>query len=434
MSKRFAVLIFSCWALACSQSQGQSFSPFSRYGLGYIHTDVMPATRGMGGIATPYSSYSHINHSNPASYADIGITSFEVGANLDLMTVTTSDTGQNTINGGNGSVSHIALGVPLIRGKLGLAFGLLPYSTINYDFTQIAADTVRKFTGKGSLYQFFVGTGYRYKAFSFGVNAGYVFGQMRYNRAFEFTDTTASIVNTRDASTYRVNGLVYNLGVQYHYTLKHRTKQNHLKSDINLVAGIQGSGGIKLNSQNYTQWERYYYGTQVDPVTNLIDTSYRDTLRGKVNMPIDFSAGVLFGNESWWQAGIDFKYTGWSQFSYDLNKNKLGDSWRIKIGGSITPNVDSKQYLAHLQFKAGGYYGKSEIIDQGVHLSEYGGTIGISFPIFINSIYREAASFHVNADLGARTPSVVKQLTENYYRINFGFTLNNVWFIKRKFD
>jgi hypothetical protein len=104
------------------------------------------------------------------------------------------------------------------------------------------------------------------------------------------------------------------------------------------------------------------------------------------------------------------------------------------------PDYDSKSFLSRIQYKIGGYYGKSEIMyhaeagDAGKHLSDYGATLGFSVPLLFSGIYREAAHFHFSADIGARTPGISSLISENYYRFNFGFTLNNVWFVKRKFD
>jgi hypothetical protein len=147
-----------------------------------------------------------------------------------------------------------------------------------------------------------------------------------------------------------------------------------------------------------------------------------------------FGAGFTIGNETWWIAGVDFRYQNWKKYTTPLNNGSLGDSWRISLGAGIVPNIESKSFLSRVQYKLGGYYGKSEIIYAGNHLSEFGGTLGLSIPVKFNPIYREAARFNLTAEIGSRAPADKNLIRENYYRITFGFTLNNQWFIRRKFD
>ena len=428
MRRYFSGIVFLALLLISGESFSQAFSPFSRYGLGYMPSTVFSSTRAMGGIATGYSSASHINPINPASYADIAITSFEVGANADAATVRTKD---SVYNGVNGTVSHVALGIPLIRNKWGLSFGLLPYSFLNYSFANTDVDTSKVYTGSGSLYQIYVGTAYKIKDFSIGINGGYVFGKLDYSRGFAFNDTIGAY-NVQNATSMKVGGFIYNVGLQYKKRIIKKSPQNSAKTDVFVTVGAQGTTNVKLTSRVSSQWERTI---DLSGVPTIIDTplNYAEQ-KGKVTIPYNFSIGATIGNENWWLVGIDFKYAGWSKFSSTLNTNPLANSWKLMIGGGITPNYDSKKFLERIQYKAGGYYGKSEVLYQGIQLSEYGGTVGLSVPLVFSGIFREAARFHFSADIGARTPGDKNLLSESYYRFNFGFTLNNVWFQKRKFD
>ena len=428
MRRYFSGLILLVLVCSAFVSSAQTFSPFSRYGLGYLTSDVYSVNRAMGGIATGYSSGIHINHTNPASYSEIAVTTFEIGANADAATFRTKD---SSYNGVNGTVSHVALGIPLIKNKLGLSFGLLPYSILNYNFANNDVDTAKVYTGKGSLYQLYIGSGYKIKDFSIGFNAGYIFGKLDYTKGFAFTDSIDAY-NVQNATSMKVGGFTYNVGIQYKKRVIKRSPQNTAKTDVFVTFGAQGSSGVKLNSRVASQWERYI---NIGGIPTTVDTplSYAEQ-RGKVVMPYNFSVGMTAGNEQWWLVGVDFRYAGWSNFTSPLATTSLANSWRVMVGGAITPNYDSKKFLDRVQYKVGGYYGKSEVVYQGIQLSEYGGTVGVSVPILFSGLYREAARFHFGADIGTRTPGGRSLISENYYRFNFGFTLNNVWFQKRKFD
>jgi hypothetical protein len=444
MHRLFRGFLFIAILFASFSAFSQASSPYSRFGLGYLPIDAMSMTRGMGDITTGYTSSYHINHANPASYADLGLTTFEVGANADAISIRTKD---SLYNGVNGSVSHLALGIPLIRGKLGMSFGLLPYSYVKYNFTSTQVDTNQVYTGSGSLYQFYVGAAYKIKDFSIGVNGAYLFGNIDYSRGYVFPDSITAY-NIQNLSTTRVYGFMYNVGLQYRKRIMKKTTQNALKSDVFFTIGAQGTTNVKVNTRVSSMWERY---TGTDPQVT-IDTplNYADRL-GKITMPYNFSVGATVGNENWWLVGADFKYTGWSQFlNYaealpmrpDLTTPywSLGDSWRFSLGAGLVPDIDSRKFLSRIQYKVGGYYGLSELMYHssptaaGQHMTEYGATLGLSVPVLISGIYREAAHFHFSADFGARNPGNKDLIAESYYRFNFGFTLCNVWFVKRKFD
>jgi hypothetical protein len=393
----------------------------------------------MGDIVTGYSSSFHINHANPASYADIGLTTFEVGVNADAISIKTRDSIYNALNG---SVSHVAIGIPLIRGKWGMSFGLLPYSFVNYNFTNTTVDTNQVYTGKGSLYQVYLGTAYKIKDFSIGINAGYLFGSVDYSRGYSFPDSI-NAYNVQNLSTTRVYGFIYNVGLQYRKRIMKKTTQNILKSDVFFTIGAQGSTDVNVSTRVSSNWQRYY--NSASPVTVDTPLSYADRI-GKITIPYNFSTGISVGNESWWLVGVDFKYTGWSKFVNDESALptgpnwSLGDSWRASVGAGIVPNFESRNVFGRIQYKIGGYYAQNELEYHategaaGTHLSEYGGTFGVSVPILTNALYREAAHFHFSMDVGAKTPGVPGLISEATYRFNFGFTLCNVWFIKRKFD
>ena len=440
MHRYFTGLLFLM--MSCGSGLfAQEYSPYSRFGLGTLPDDNMSSTRAMGGISAGYSSAFHLNHANPASYADLGLTTFEVGVNANAATVKTAD---SVYNGVNGSVSHVAIGIPLIRGRWGMSFGLLPYSFTNYDFTTTVVDTNQVYSGKGSLYNVYLGTAVKIKDFSIGVNAGYLFGNIDYSRGYIFPDSVGAY-NIQNLSTTRVYGFIYNVGVQYRHRILRKTSQNTLKNDVFVTVGAQGTTNVNVNTRVSSLWERYT-GSGNDPQV-IIDTplNYADRI-GKITLPYNVSAGFTVGNENWWLVGADFKYTGWSTFVSDAsalptgNNWSLGDSWKVMAGAGIVPDVDSKNFFSRIQYKVGGYYGKTELIyhatpdGPGSHISTYGATLGVSVPILTNGLYREAAHFHFSADIGALTPGVPGLINESYYRFNFGFTLCNVWFIKRKFD
>ena len=227
-----------------------------------------------------------------------------------------------------------------------------------------------------------------------------------------------------------VKSFIYSVGIQYQHLIFHSSNDPDARTDIFATVGVYGSGGMKMNAKLSNYWDRF----TVDPTYGLItvDTAAANfNQKATVNLPFNVGAGVMFGNERYWMLGADFKFMNWKNYSSPLNNGNLSNSWRVNFGGQITPKydeVDKKKYLSRVQYRAGFYIGKSEINFNKKQLNEVGGTFGFGFP------FKNVAHLNLTADIGSRGGSDKTVIRENYYRITFGFVLNDIWFIKRKFD
>jgi hypothetical protein len=426
---RFALFF---WALLFSMEiAAQSVSPYSRFGLGYLRSNVFSANKAMGEIAGGYRSTVGLNPANPASYSELSLTTSEVGASVDISSIKTQD---STYLGTYGTLNHFALGFPIKRNVWGLSVGLLPYATTNYKFQQQNVDTFSDYRGKGSLYKFYVGSGYQVAGFSFGFNVGYLFGKQEYYKGFSFNDTLNAL-NTRSNIKLNVGGFMYDLGIQYKKRIVKRTNENNNKTDVFFTAGVFGNSQLKVNSTVNGVWERFY--TTSSGIDRILDTPQAlNESRGKISLPYTIGGGFTIGNEFWWIIGADFKYSNWSSFSSPISNDKLNDSWRASLGFGFTPDYSGK-FIKRIQYKVGGYAAKSEVLVGTSQVNEYGGTFGVVVP-FVFGRDRVSTNDYLQiflmGDIGSRVPQNSALIRETYYRLTFGVSFNSLWFQKRKFD
>lgn len=425
-------VLFSLLLIAITQfSDAQSTSPYSRFGLGYLRSNVFSSNKALGEIAAGYRSGAGLNPANPASYSELSFATLEMGANIDISDFKTKD---STYRGAYGTINHIALGFPLIREKLGLSFGLLPYATTNYKFVNQNVDTFSKYTGKGSIYRVYLGSAYQWRGLSVGFNVGYLFGGQDYYKGFEFTDSLNAL-NQRTNTKMNVHGFVYDLGIQYKVRLAKRSEANHYKNDINLVVGAYGNSQIKVGTTVSGVTERYV--STSSGTAELIDTLLlKKDQKSKIQLPYTVGLGFTVGNEFWWILGADFKYSGWSGFKSPVNDAPLGDSWRFSFGVGITPDYTGK-FIKRIQYKAGFYTAQSEVRVNNTGLKEYGGTFGLTLPFIFGRDRLNTNDYlqiHLMGDVGSRIPENKALIRETYYRLTLGVTVNGIWFKKRKFD
>src|SRR5688572_26384237 len=171
----------------------QENSPYSRYGMGDLVPNTSIINRSMGGVAAAYVDYDKrfdlkeiypksqtVNFLNPASYAKMRITSFDLGFEVDNRSILSSEPVKK-FNAASANISYVQLGIPLSRkNNLGMAVGLRPISRINYKIQQNQRNSVDSianlYEGNGGSYQVYLGLGKSFKNLSIGVNTGYYFG------------------------------------------------------------------------------------------------------------------------------------------------------------------------------------------------------------------------------------------------------------------
>src|SRR5258708_39741188 len=120
----FLIILLAVSAYAAhAQTSATTSSPYSRYGLGDIDPAVTPQQRGMGGISTAINkinSYNTINVQNPASYAFINYTTFDVG--IYVNSIGLSQLQQTSVRNSNFRLSHVNFAVPVSK-RSALSFG-----------------------------------------------------------------------------------------------------------------------------------------------------------------------------------------------------------------------------------------------------------------------------------------------------------------------
>lgn len=429
--RHFTFVFFSVLGLllfATFDVGAQASSPYSRFGLGSVRSNVFSANRAMGDLSAPYYSALHINYANPASYASLLRTTIEAGAMLDGATIATKDSTYRSLNGG---VTHLAIAFVPKPDKFAVTLGLVPVSNLNYTFIQNFNDTTlgsfrEVFAGKGSIYNAYIGGAYKVKGFSVGTNLGYTFGKLDYQKTITFPDSVEAYV-TRNITNMNVKGFSYTVGVQYQNRIFHNTDQPDSRTDIYVTVGATVAGGVPLVSKTNNYWDRLNYNssigfTTVDTVVATFDS------KGTIKMPMNFSGGIMFGNEKFWMIGTDFKYNTWDDFSSPLNNDRLKNNWKWSLGFQVIPRYDDRKFFNKVQYRAGFYYGTSEVVVRGAQLNELAATVGFGIP------FKNVARLNVSGQFGSRGAGDKLSIRESFYRLSFGLVLNDIWFVKRKFD
>jgi hypothetical protein len=146
-------------------AQNNTFSPYSRYGIGELSQSTFAHNTGMGGayIALRPDSTTpvFVNVGNPASFSLIRLTSLEVGGRFKYSRF--SGAGDSKLNKWSANFAYATLGFP-IRGNGGAAFGIMPYSDVGYETQSYkpltnVGNVLYNYQGNGGLNKVFLGYG-----------------------------------------------------------------------------------------------------------------------------------------------------------------------------------------------------------------------------------------------------------------------------------
>jgi hypothetical protein len=431
----FLFASFTTGALAQTTSTATTSSPYSRYGLGDIDPQTLPQNAAMGGISAAINrigGYNNINPLNPASYATINFTTIDAGFNSTINML--SQSGQPNASNANFRLSHVAFAIPVTKSSA-LSFGLLPYSEVGYNNKQTSknfgtgspVDTNAVnyiYSGNGGLSKAYFGYGFTIAKHLFlGANVSYIFGNIEQISETE-VPTLYGVLNSRVDQSNSINGVNYDYGAQYSFDIA-PTKH--------LVLGYSGSVGNNISSTSSYLVSQYTYdasGNQNIAADTLINRSNAKT---KVKLPQINHFGISFQSDAHFLVGADYSTGKWSSLTIGGVNQGLQDSKTFNIGGQITPNINSlHNYFARTDYRFGFMLNDTYLNLNNTDIKAHAVTFGFGFPLAPN--YTSFYKINFTAEIGQRGTLANGLVKENYVNLHLGFTLNDKWFQRFKFD
>lgn len=419
-----------------ASAQNGTNSPYSRYGFGTLGDLSQGFNKAMAGTAQGWRDATIVNYKNPASYSAVDSLTllFDIGVSLQAANY---KQGSLKTNANNTSVDYVNAQFRAFRG-VGMSVGLLPLSSIGYDFSskQTLPDIdgtgekieTTSYNGDGGLHEVYLGTGWEIvKNLSIGANVGYVWGDYTHTIQAAFSDNNVNQyrrVYSADISTYKVD-----FGAQYSKLLT--------KKDL-LTVGATYSLGHGVNSSAK-------FISQVANYSGSISSG--DTLRAKkaFEMPHTFAVGAMWNRAGRWKVGLDYSIELWKdakfpqvstengETKYTSSTGAFDNSQRISLGGEYLPNALGVKYRDHIRYRAGVSYGTSYAKTDGRSGNrDLLVSLGLGLPIA--NIINNRSTLNVAVQWENIHPKSGNALTENYLRLAIGITFNEKWFQKWKLE
>ncbi len=434
MIKKLVVVLI---AIVTYSSYGQegTASPYSFYGIGSLKFKGTVENRSMGGLSI-YTDSIHMNLRNPASYGGLNLSSlggesrpikFTVGggySGLNLKTDASEDQTSST------TFDYIAIGIPV--GKFGFGLGLLPYTSVGYKIESGAPEMpTNRYNGSGGVNKAFFSAGYQLnKNFSVGAEANYNFGNIQ-NNAIEFVyDANGDPVQYQSKEENRsdLSGLNYNFGLTY---------KGMINKDLELVSGLTFTPKSDLNSINERTIATIVINdlTGFEAVVNSIEEDLEaDGLKETTQiLPSKLSFGLGLGKPKKWFVGAEYTSQKTSKFSnriFNIENATFEDANTFALGGFYIPKYNSlSSYWKRAVYRAGLRFENTGLNINTESINEFGISFGVGLPVG-----RLFSNANVGFEVGKRGTTKQNLIQENFINFNISLSLNDRWFVKRKYD
>ena len=455
-----------------SFAQNLTSSPYSRYGIGELNQQGFAQINALGGtfigLKPDTAAPLFINSANPAAISGIRLTTLELGG---IGIFSEFNNGVKTVNNQTANFAYGSLGFPMGQRGAG-CFGLTPYSNVGYSLqsTETVAnigDITYKYSGNGGINKAFLGYAiipfkknfyrFQHSAKSDSLIKYKKTAQYKRIKFFKGLLSEFSIGARADylfGSTNQISSAIYPGSITYYNT---RRIRNVSVSDVNAVFGLQTSFNIdSVGKRALRQKIKVSFGYFVSlpglinakfnniiynySVNSFGDEFAKDTVlfvvnrQNSIRLPLEQGIGVSVRKGDLLTVAADFAYTYWSQFRYLDAQNDLTNSYRVSLGANFIPNklaLGTANYMKRVQYRIGATYNTGSLDIKNTSITNMAITVGLGLPV---GLFRSFSMVNITAQFGKMGSTNNNLIEEKYVRLIIGFTFNDKWFNKFRYD
>lgn len=396
-------------------AQQGTASPYSFYGIGDVRFRGTVENRLMGGISI-FPDSLHVNIQNPASYSSLKLSTYTVGAAANYSRFNTSNRNEKAQRS---TLDYMAVGIPLKN--MGVGFGLIPYSSVGYRIrNDDGQGKVSRNEGTGGLNKAFLGFSRKLNAnLSVGFDVNYNFGRIETRNIQKIVDVQ---YGTQEFNTSDLSGFNFNLSAMY---------QRKLNKKLDLFGSVIYTPESKLKSENSRVISSVLYSDFFDPQD--VDQLGVSNNSNSIILPSKLTFGVGIGQNKKWMVGSELTFQKGSKFENrfdDISNVVYRDVVKYSLGGYFIPNYSSfSNYLKKITYRGGMRYENTGMTISNEDIKDYALSLGLGLPLG-----GAFSSANVGVEFGRRGTKKASLIEENYTNLLLSLSLNDRWFIRRKYD
>ena len=413
------IIVSFCVLISISTfAQRGTSSAYSFYGIGDKKFEGTSENRSMGGLSI-FPDSIHMNLQNPAGFAGLKLTTFSVSGSFNsTKSISNFDEGKSQ----NSSVDYLAIGIPLTK-KWGAGLGLLAYSSVGYriqNITEGAFATLNQFKGSGGVNRVFLSSGYKINSnLSLGATIDYNFGQIE-TSALEFLQSVQ--YGTQESNISQITGFSFNAGAMWEKKVNAKQK---------LFLSLIYTPESTLTFTNSRTVATVQFSGTSTPF--IIDQQKIDVANTNIKLPSKVAIGAGFGEERKWLVGAEFTLSQSNSLQNrfeDITNASFENGKKLSIGGYFIPQYNSfSNYFKRITYRAGLRYENTGLVVNNKSIEDAALTVGFGLPI-----PGSFSNINIGMEYGRKGTKAADLVRENYINFTVSLSLNDQWFVKRKYN
>ena len=416
----FLVILIFFYFSAISQTN--TGSPYSLNELGEINFTGNVSYQSMAGIDSSIDSIE-FNINNPSSLAKIKTTNYLIGTFYKSSSISNNSLNENIQTS---NINYIAIGIPVK--KFGFGFGVLPYSSVGFnlqtteEYNDANSINSRLYGADGNINKAFLSVGIPFfKYLSIGASVNYNFGKFNYEKFNLMEGVNYGVFSN---SSSEITGFTFNFSSNILIPIKNDLTLSILYSLY--PKGELDSFNIEsLYTSNASTISLESLGDFVD-----IDLDSRGLENTKLPVPKKSIYSIGLEKKNSWFFGAQYENklsSGFENVFLNIKNVTYRDANSISFGGYFIPDSSSLvSYWKRIKYRFGIKNDKKSIIVNNLPINQFSLNLGLGLPIAGLS----------KANLGLEIGKIGNDdlIKENYFSLRLGLSLNDVWFIKRKYN
>ena len=400
-------------------AQNGASSPYSATGLGERNFNGTQATRHMGGLDV-FTDSIHANLNNPASYGFLKLTTYSVGINYTNNNLASASESRRS---DLAALDYLAVSIPTKRFSFGV--GIVPYTSVGYriesNSQRTDIDIFNRYEGSGGLNQAFLSVGIPLTSyFSIGSSINYNFGNLFYR--------TGQFVEGIDNGTFLVNESSLG-GFSYQFSAQANIPINN-KFNAQAMFSYQPNSSLDANNNRtfYTQ------SLSTDQLSDFIEIDLSPMGLEDTNVDLSQTTriGAGFGKNKKWFVGVQRNLTKSANFSnrfFERENVSYRDAKKWTIGGYFIPNYASfTSFWSRVVYRVGIRSEQMSAVINNIPLTETGISFGLGLPL------GGLSNANIGLELSQRGQKDSGLVKETIVALRVGLSLNDIWFVKRKYN
>ena len=401
-------------------AQSNTSSPYSIGGLGEIAFKGNAINRLMGGLDIVSDSL-HANLNNPASLGDLKLVTYSLGLNYKSTKLSSSASNETVTSA---SIDYLVVAIPTKKFTFG--FGILPATSVGYRLQSVIEgddinNVVNRNEGFGGLNQTFLSIGFKvFEFLNFGVSANYNFGKITNESSRQEQNIDFGSFFTKTSS---LAGFNYRFATQLKIPLT---------SKVRLDAMAYYVPNNSLTATNESVYFTRSVTTQDLGDFENVDLAAINLDETTISLGNQYSFGLGITKDKKWFVGGQYSRRNSADYVNNfisLDNITYANGSRLSFGGFYLPDYSSiTSYWKRIVYRAGVRSEDTGVLFNNQPLKETGISFGVSLPMagFSNA--------NIGFEFGKRGSQDNGLIQESYWNLIVGLSLNDIWFIKRKFN